>query len=315
MPHELFLSHDSRDKEKSEVLAQTITRATLDQIVVWHSSDATATGGLRPGNVWLDEIRRRLASSKAVVVLLTPISLSRPWLLFESGFGAAQSSCDVIPVCIGVDSGTDVPFPLAMYQAYQLSDYDSLKRFAAKLFANYDIKFDEQMCRPVLEECVQKLAQSNEESLAPKKRPEPTLSDAIFELKEHLDIRLFSLLGSTSYTGLGRYNVEIDLRRNPDVAVVHLEVGDDTSVQDVLDNVYHMLGGEVRARTYLEEWVLRDASTLEHLIVREIQSRIPARAIFKPSSRWQVIRLQKPYTATETLKERGEPPAERVAVI
>ena len=201
MPHELFLSHDSRDKEKSEVLAQTITRATLGQIVVWHSSDATATGGLRPGNVWLDEIRRRLASSKAVVVLLTPISLSRPWLLFESGFGAAQPSCDVIPVCIGVDSGTDVPFPLAMYQAYQLSDYDSLKRFAAKLFANYDIKFDEQMCRPVLEECVQKLAQSNEESLAPKKRPEPTLSDAIFELKEHLDIRLFSLLGSTSYTG------------------------------------------------------------------------------------------------------------------
>ena len=86
MPHQLFLSHDSRDRVRAGVLATAITRMTLGQITVWHSSDGSGTGGLQPGHVWLDEIRTRLAASKAVVALLTPTSIARPWLLFESGF-------------------------------------------------------------------------------------------------------------------------------------------------------------------------------------------------------------------------------------
>jgi TIR domain-containing protein len=133
VPHQLFLSHDTRDRERAAILARMISRVSLGQIAVWHSSDQSASGGLVPGHVWLDEIRNRLEASKAVVVLLTPTSLSRPWILFESGFGAAQKHCDVIPVCVGVDRLGDVPFPLAMYQSYQLSDYESLKRFTEKL--------------------------------------------------------------------------------------------------------------------------------------------------------------------------------------
>jgi hypothetical protein len=76
MPQQLFLSHDSRDKRLAEALAKALNRLTLGQIAVWHSSDSSGHGGLKPGHVWLDEIRVQLSKSKAVIVLLTPRSLS-----------------------------------------------------------------------------------------------------------------------------------------------------------------------------------------------------------------------------------------------
>lgn len=308
MAHQLFLSHDSRDRVKADVIAHAIARITLGQITVWHSSDNSADGGLRPGNVWLDEIRSRLASSKAVVALLTPTSITRPWLLFESGFGAAQPACDVIPVCIGIDSANDVPFPLAMYQSYLLSDYESLKRFLQKLLSKYDIRFDDEMAKPVLLNAVKQLSQAEEtEPQHLSRAKEPTVGQAVAELKEHIDKRLVSLIPDESNSGLWsesarRYNVAIDLNLTARATTTQfIEVTDTTSVQDVLDHIYFMLDGEVGARKYLEQWVLRDLRTGDHLVVREVQSRIPAHAIFAPSSKWEVVKLPKPYTATDTL--------------
>jgi hypothetical protein len=308
MPHQLFLSHDSRDQVRADVVAHTISRLTLGQISVWHSSDNSPAGGLRPGQVWLDEIRARLLNSRAVVVLLTPTSVARPWLLFESGFGAAQAACDVIPVCVGIDSANDVPFPLAMYQAYQLSDYESLKRFIVKLVAKYEIQFDEEMARPVLQDAVKSLSQAQEVDGDPfSQKTAPSISDAISELKEHIDKRLISLLPELSAPqrpseASHRYNVAVDLNLRADEATTqYVEIAPETSVQDILDHIYFMLNGEVGARKYLEQWVLRDLATKEHLVVREIQSRIPAAAIFTLGSRWAVIKLPKPYTATDRL--------------
>jgi len=281
---------------------------TLGQITVWHSSDGSGTGGLQPGHVWLDEIRTRLAASKAVVALLTPTSIARPWLLFESGFGAANPQCDVIPVCIGIDSANDVPYPLAMYQTYLLSDYDSLKRFAEKLLAKYEIHFDEEMVRPVLTEAVKQLSQATEaKSPSQLKKSEPTLGDAVESLKEHIDKRLVSLMSVEPQlgprgTGSQIYTVAIDLHlKSASSSTQYVEIASSTSIQDVLDNIYFMLNGEVEPRKYLEQWVLRDLSSGEHLVVREIQHRIPASALFTPSSKWEVVRLPEPYTATDKL--------------
>jgi hypothetical protein len=308
VPHQLFLSHDSRDKVRANVLATAITRMTLAQITVWHSSDGSGAGGLQPGNVWLDEIRKRLANSKAVVALLTPTSVARPWLLCESGFGAANPQCDVIPVCIGIDSANDVPFPLAMYQTYLLSDYDSLKRFAEKLVAKYDIHFDEEMVRPVLMEAVKQLSQATEaQTLSHIKKAEPTLLDAVETLKEHIDKRLVSLMSSdpqidTRGTKSQSYTVAIELNlKSASSSTQYVEISSSTSIEDVLDNIFFMLNGEVDAFTYLEQWLLREASSGAHLIIREIQSRIPASTLFTPSSKWEVVHLTTPYIATDKL--------------
>ena len=290
------------------ILARMIRRVTLGQIAVWHSSASSADGGLKPGHVWLDEIRTRLAGSKAVVALLTPTSVSRPWLLFESGFGAAQSSCDVIPVCVGIDRLGDVPFPLAMYQTYQLSDYESLHRFTEKLASRYEIQFDEEMAKPVLLDAVKHLSQAQStltETGAIVKQP--TVADAISALKEHIDKRLISLISSgvanaTPSGNAPHHSVAVNLNlKKKGKTTQFVEVGPETTVQDVFDRVYFMLHGEVEPRQYLVQWVLRDLDTKEHLVVREIQSRIPAKVLFTPGSKWEVVKLPKPYTATDSL--------------
>lgn len=293
MPHHLFLSHDSRDRQRATVLATMINRMTLSQISVWHSSDTTGTGGLQPGQVWLDEIRSRLSSSKAIVSLLTPTSVARPWLLFESGFGAANTNCDVIPVCVGIDSFTDVPFPLAMYQAYLLSDYESLKRFAQKLLSRYEINFDEEMARPVLTEAVKQLSQAAEGATPQQlERKDPTLKTAIEELKEHIDKRLVSLISKsesqvqTANASDPLYVVSIDLcldrmHKSPQF----VEIAALTTVQNVLDRIYFMLDGEVDAYKYLEQWILRESSSGEYLVTRGVQDRIPAHYIFGPGKK------------------------------
>lgn len=302
MTHQLFLSHDSRDRGRADVLAHMIKRISLRQIDVWHSSDQSQGGGLMPGHVWLDEIRRRLTGSRAVVALITPTSISRPWLLFESGFGAAQHGCDVIPVCIGVDRLADIPFPLAMYQAYQLSDYEALKRFAEKLTSRYDVAFDEQMSRSVLLEALTKLTQDgaggSENAEAPK---EMTLSEATVSIKEHIDKRIVSLMSAETASTKSKasgYTVPINLPGKQKTQYV--EVESDTTVSNILDRIYFMLDGKVTAYRYLEEWMLIESTSKVRMVIRELESQIPASIVFQPGTAWDVKMLTKPYSARDS---------------
>ena len=309
MAHRLFLSHDSSDHNQAEILAIAINRITLNQLTVWHSSDCSGGGGLKPGNVWLDEIRTRLSQSRAVVVLLTKRSLSKPWVLFESGFGAANPQCDVIPVCVGIDSLSDVPFPLAMYQSYQLSDYASLKRFAEKLLNSYEISFDEEMAKPVLVETIKLLVKEDsdaEKAVQSSHLDRSSMQDAVVEIKEHLDKRLIGLLSSgliasgDSATSGGWYSIPIEIDFPNLQTTQHLEVGRETSLQEVLDNVYQMLNDTVEPFTYMKDWIIKEVHSRKNLVVREVANWIPATAIFTESRRWKVIPLTHPYSPEDS---------------
>lgn len=309
MAHRLFLSHDSSDHNRAEILARAINRITLNQLIVWHSSDCSGGGGLKPGNVWLDEIRTRLSQSRAVVVLLTKRSLSKPWVLFESGFGAANPQCDVIPVCVGIDSLSDVPFPLAMYQAYQLSDYASLKRFTEKLLNSYEISFDEEMAKPVLVETIKLLVKEDSEAEKAVQSSHPdrsSMQDAVVEIKEHLDKRLIGLLSSgliasgDSATSGGWYSVPIEIDFPNLQTTQHLEIGRETSLQEVLDNVYQMLNDIVEPFTYMKDWIIKEVHSRKNMVVREVANWIPATAIFTESRRWKVIPLTQPYSPEDS---------------
>lgn len=311
MPHQVFLSHDSRDHALADVIGRAISRMSLNQVAVWYSSDSAGAGGLKPGHVWLDEIRQRLASSKAVIALLTPTSIARPWLLFESGYGAANPNCDVIPVCVGIDSLSDVPYPLAMYQSYLLSDYNSLRRFAEKLVNKYEIHFDEEMAKPVLDEAVAKLLAALRVLNKPQQMaPQLSIDDAVSEIKEHLDRRLVGFLSSgilndaTSRENHDYYTVSLDLGRGAkNQRQQYIEVGIETSVQDALDAAYRLLDGEFEEFKYLEKWMLRERETGLLLVIREVSGRIPASAVFKPGTKWDVVRLNRPYSPTDSSDE------------
>jgi PAS domain S-box-containing protein len=144
MAPKVFLSHDSRDEKVARVIANTLARISLDQVGIWFSSDPSPSGGIKPGQVWTNEIESRLMASRVILVLLTPNSLGRPWIYFESGYGFSNRKTQVIPLCLGI-TVSDVPFPLKMFQCYEIGNLESLTGFCRKLFNQLHVRFDDEM--------------------------------------------------------------------------------------------------------------------------------------------------------------------------
>jgi hypothetical protein len=136
---------------------------------------------------------------------------------------------------------------------------------------------------------------------------EPTIINVINEIKDHFDNRLSRLVAANfEYGNIGTneksYTVSIKLPASSRISNKQfLLIDKEANVQDILDRVYLMIDGDVSPNKYLEQWILRDMETLEHLVIREISSRVPAQAIFLAGSKWEVVKLTSPYSATDRL--------------
>ena len=78
----LFISHASSDGQFANVLKSEIEKVFADGVNVFCTS---ATGAIGPATDWLSSIEQRLDVAQAVIVLVTPLSIERPWLWFEVG--------------------------------------------------------------------------------------------------------------------------------------------------------------------------------------------------------------------------------------
>lgn len=83
---------------------------------------------IHTGTRFLEEIDRALARCKAGIICLTPENMNSLWVSFEAGALASRvmSSKLVIPL-VSRMRPTDVPGPLGMFQASQLTKPDMLK--------------------------------------------------------------------------------------------------------------------------------------------------------------------------------------------
>jgi hypothetical protein len=268
-----------------------IQRITLDQLTVWHSSGAGG-GGIRPGAVWLDERRAKLKESLAVITLLTPNSLRTPWLLFESGFGAASDQCEIIPICIGIDQMDTVPFPLAIYQCYFLSDYDSVKAFCRKLLVRHNIRFDEEMAKPLIRKAIGELVKARWNNTTAAVSNVPDLATLRDELKSHIDRRFLDIFNHSSdrqnmksgRTVFVSYTVPMFLDFPGLGSTNHLQIEEFTTIQSVTNSVCAMVYDYVGDHSYLEKWIIKEQKTGRNLVIREFQSKIAAHPIMRPGT-------------------------------
>ncbi|HRF17692.1 MAG TPA: toll/interleukin-1 receptor domain-containing protein, partial [Chitinophagaceae bacterium] len=198
MPHKFFISHYSGDKAIAELFSGALRRITLEQISPWFSSDSTGGSGLKPGDIWFNQILSKITQSKAVVSLLTPNSVNRPWVYFESGIGQALENCEVIPVCIGINRDSILP-PLGLYQCYQLNDYRSVVEFFSKLLALFEIKFDEEMSKVVIEKLVTEISKITFEEQEKTEENTETVEKLIENFKNHIDKRFLEVLEKPTY--------------------------------------------------------------------------------------------------------------------
>jgi hypothetical protein len=324
MAHKFFISHFIGDKIIAELFSTALKRITLEQITPWYSSDSAGNSGLKPGDIWFNQILERIKKSKAVVTLLTPNSINKPWIYFESGIGQALEHCTVIPICIGVKRDGILP-PLGLYQCYQLNDYRSVVEFFSKLLALFQIKFDEEMARVVIEKFISDISNIPFDKKVESKEQIQSIENLLENLKGHIDKRFIEVLEKPKYLIKGN-NVKSNPEKTPNhtfkrdytetsysvlfyinfpefKSTTYLDISEYDSFQDITDTLYFMLSKYITVYSYMEQWIILEKASRKKVIIREISTQIPAKYVFEQNSIWEIIKLEHPYNSTESKKK------------
>lgn len=134
----VFISHAVTDAPIAEILHDEIDRIFAGGVQIFASS---VPGVIEPGADWLKGIRESLSAATAVLVIVSPTSLNRPWVWFE--VGASWSKMEdgdgkIIPVCVPeIDKGS-LPEPLGRLQAMSLASAGETKEIFLSLIDQFD---------------------------------------------------------------------------------------------------------------------------------------------------------------------------------
>jgi hypothetical protein len=120
---EVFISF-IHEQERVARAVQGLLRENLRQtpgmnaVEVFMSSDEWQ---VLAGEVWFDRILRELNAARVLVALMSPQSVSRPWVNFEAGAAWAAGK-PVVPICFGGIERDNLPRPYSALQAINLPD-------------------------------------------------------------------------------------------------------------------------------------------------------------------------------------------------
>ncbi len=84
-PFTVFISHTHDDEALAHALRGLVKSSFADRIRLVYSSDFTDGGGVQVGENWLHWIANAVKTSDLTFVILTPRSVQKPWILWESG--------------------------------------------------------------------------------------------------------------------------------------------------------------------------------------------------------------------------------------
>ena len=105
--------------------------------------------------------------------------------------------------------------------------------------------------------------------------------------------------GDFSYT----INIENQIGKVAEKQFIEIKASD--TVQNVLDRIFFLLDGAVEAYTYMQSWILQNKHSKANMVMYEITDSISAMQVFKPNSTWQILILDRPYTAKKSKHYRG----------
>ena len=145
----IFLSHVSNEEPLAKVLKKWIETAFEERVKVFVSG---AIDDLPASDPWLDSLRKALCDAEALIVLCSPYSVTRSWVLLESG-GAWVRNIPILSICHSRQKKDHLPPPLSFFQALDLSApgffHDLVQSLAIKLRLKEPPPLDEN---PIVEE-------------------------------------------------------------------------------------------------------------------------------------------------------------------
>ena len=135
-----FVSHASTDKQIVEILTAQIEKVFANSVDVFASS---VLGVIRPGSDWLKDVNDNLSQAKVVIVLITPVSINRPWIWFELGASwskMGQGNGKIYPLYVPEIDPQDVPEPLSRLQGLSLGKAEHIQIFFQELWDLFGIE-------------------------------------------------------------------------------------------------------------------------------------------------------------------------------
>ena len=133
----LFISHAHQDAELAAAIKTLIEGCFPGHIRATASSSEPAKGGVPMGRPWLEWIHEQVQTSRFTVVVLTPNSLEKPWLMWEAGAVsgvalAGDQSSVLVPILYRI-SMEQVPSPLQARLSAFGEDAESMRRVLQSL--------------------------------------------------------------------------------------------------------------------------------------------------------------------------------------
>lgn len=185
----VFISHDTNDADLAEAFGNLLLDASGGMLPSFRSSDKKGTAGIAYGKEWYQAVMSKLDQATDVVALLTPASVGRPWILYETGVAKGKLSTDVIGLALGMPLDKAIIGPFAQFQNLG-DDEDSLTKLVLQLIKRNQqaAPRDEAVKRQVLafREEIKKLIKERGATSAaesPKKSDDATIAKMFEEVK------------------------------------------------------------------------------------------------------------------------------------
>lgn len=112
----VFISHDTRDAELAEAFSILLKRVSAGVLKSFRSSDKKGNQGIEYGVEWYPEIIKNIQNATDVVCLLTPNSVDRPWILFETGMAKGKLDTPILVIALGLTLKKASTGPFAQFQ-------------------------------------------------------------------------------------------------------------------------------------------------------------------------------------------------------
>ncbi|NVO12074.1 MAG: TIR domain-containing protein [Bacteroidales bacterium] len=120
----IFLSHITEEKEIAISLKEFLEKKFLKTVNVFASSHEES---IRLGDDWLNTIKKSMKDCQLIIIICSPISISRPWINFEAGAGWVKD-IPVIPFCHSGLTPGKLPVPINSFQGGLLNNQDDIKK-------------------------------------------------------------------------------------------------------------------------------------------------------------------------------------------
>ena len=133
----LFVSHATSDGEFANAVKQEIEKVFANSVSVFCTS---SPGTIPVGIDWLSDIEQKLGVAQAVVAIITPVSIERPWLWFEIGATWSKGrsgDCRIYPLCAPEIELSQLPSPLDRLQALSMGKAADLKLLFEALIGQF----------------------------------------------------------------------------------------------------------------------------------------------------------------------------------